>query len=322
VTLTTDNHRKAIALAAAAVLLATIQDSIVKSVSGSYPAYEAMMFRGFASTPVLAALLLFRSSLASLKTPFLAWLLLRGLVLASAYLTFILSIATLPIANALAIYFSMPFIVAALSKPFLGEHVPWFRWVAMASAFVGVLAIMRPGTSSFEPASLFALWSAFGYAIGQMMGRHMSGKVPPLVVANIQNAVYLTVAVALLVIFTVFDFSGSTHKSLAFLTRPFAWPTQNDFLMLLVMGLLSSAAMLCFISAYNNAPANFVAPFEYSGIVWAMLFGIVFFNDIPDSWTTIGIAIIVIAGLWMLWMDRRSLVPSPLERGDRAKRGG
>jgi drug/metabolite transporter (DMT)-like permease len=305
VSLATDNHRKAIALAVAAVLLANVQDSIVKSVSGSYPAYEAMMFRGLASTPVLAALLIMRGNFTSLNTPFLPWLLLRGLVLASAYLSFILSIAALPMANALAIYFTMPFIVAALSKPFLGEHVPFYRWVAMAGAFAGVLMIMRPGTSSFDPASFFALWSAIGYAVGQMMGRHMSGKVPPLVVANVQNAVYLAVAVVLLVIFTLFDFTGSAHKSLAFLTRPFAWPSLPDFSMLLLMGALSSAAMLCFIGAYNNAPANFVAPFEYSGIVWAVVFGFVFFNDFPDFWTWAGIAAIVAAGLWMLWMDTR-----------------
>jgi drug/metabolite transporter (DMT)-like permease len=230
---------------------------------------------------------------------------MRGLVLASAYLAFILAIAAMPMANAIAIYFTMPFIVAALSKPLLGEAVPWHRWVAMTGAFVGVLAIMQPGTASFEPASFFALWSAIGYAVGQMMGRHMSGKVPPVVVANIQNAVYLAVALALFLLFTTFDFSGSSHKSLAFLTRPFVWPATPDLLMLLLMGALASVAMLCFINAYNHAPANFVAPFEYSGIVWAGLLGFFLFGDFPSAWTWTGIAIIIAAGLWMLWMDSR-----------------
>lgn len=310
--LVTDNHSKAIAFAVAAVLLANVQDSIVKSVSGSYPAYEAMLFRGLASTPFLAALLLSRHSFASLRSPYLGWIAVRGLVLSSAYLAFILAIAAMPIANASAIYFIMPFLVAALSKPLLGEPVPWHRWVAMTAAFVGVLAVMQPGTSSFEPASFFALWSAAGYGIGQMMGRHVSGKVAPIVVANVQNFIYLTVAVVLLVLFTVFDFSGSTHKSLTFLTRAFVWPNTTDLLMLLLMGSLASIAMLCFISAYNFAPANFVAPFEYSGIVWAVLFGFFFFGDFPDAFTWIGIAIIVSAGLWMLWMDGRMKRHAPI----------
>lgn len=303
--LATDNHRKAILFAVTAVLFANLQDGIVKSVSGLYPAYEAMLFRGLASTPILAALLLAKFSIVSLNTPHLTWLLLRGLVLCSAYLGFILAIAAMPIANAIAIYFTMPFIVAALSKPFLGETVPWHRWVAMVGAFAGVLAIMRPGTESFEPASFFALWSALGYAIGQMMGRQMSGKVAPIVVANIQNLVYLAAAIALLVLFTLFDFTGSTHKSLAFLTRAFVWPTTPDLLMLLLMGCFAAVTMLCFISAYNAAPANFVAPFEYSGMVWAVLLGLLFFGDFPDTTTWIGFGLIVASGLWMLWMDNR-----------------
>ena len=73
--------------------------------------------------------------------------------------------------------------------------------------------------------------------------------------------------------------------------------------MLAFMGALSTAAMICFINAYRLAPANFVAPLEYTGMIWAVGYGLVLFGDFPDFYTWIGMAVVVSAGLWMMWKD-------------------
>jgi len=212
----------------------------------------------------------------------------------------------MPMANMVAIYFTMPFFVAGLAGPFLGERVPFYRWIAIAAGFAGVIVMVRPGVQAFEPASLLALYSAFGYAIGQMMGRDLAQRVAPLVIANWQNAVYFIFAGVVGLIVQASGFSGESHKSLAFLTRPFVWPTLPDFLILSAVGVLAAFAMMCFISAYKLAESNFVAPFEYSGMIWAVLFGLLFFNDFPDFWTWSGMAIVAGAGFFMLIMDRRA----------------
>jgi drug/metabolite transporter (DMT)-like permease len=308
----TDNRLRAIGLILLAVGVASTQDAIVKYMSGTYPVYETVAFRGLTSMPILAFWLWRSSGFAALATPMLARVLLRGMVLCSAYFAFILSIAAMPIANVVSIYFTMPFFVAGLVGWLLGEHVPLYRWLAIIAGFSGVMIMVRPGAANFEPASLLALYSAFGYALGQMMSRKLSQSVPPIIIANWQNLIYLVTALLIGVVVQLGGFTGEANKSLAFLTHPMVWPTANDAVLLGSMGLLSAIGMMLYINAYKFAEANFVAPFEYTAMIWAVTFGILIFGDFPDKWTWAGAAIVVGAGLFMLWRDnkRRSSGPS------------
>ena len=298
-----DNKLHAIGLALIAVAMASAQDAIVKSVSGIYPVYETVFFRTAVSLPILLGWLIFRGGLGKLATPHLKQVILRGVVLSSAYLAYILALATMPMANSVSIYFTMPFFVAALSGWVLKERVPIHRWIAIAVGFAGVWVMVRPDSASFQPAALLALYSAFAYAIGQMMGRSLSQKVDTLVIANWQNVIYLCVAVILGLCVFGFNLSNDSSKVLAFLTRPPAWPNFIDATAMTAMGIFSTFAMMAYVNAYRLAPANFVAPFEYSAMVWAVLYGVVLFHDFPDRWTWIGAAIVVGAGLFMLWRD-------------------
>ena len=187
----TDNRARAAAFALLAVGLASTQDATVKAMSGTYPVYETMIIRAFAALPILGVWLALGLGLRALATPLWPLILLRALILCSAYLAFILSIAAMPMANTIAIYFTMPFFVAGLAGPFFGERVPLYRWIAITAGFAGVVVMVRPGGQVFEPASLLALYSAFGYAVGQMMGRKLAQQVAPLVIANWQNVIYL-----------------------------------------------------------------------------------------------------------------------------------
>src|SRR6185503_20502057 len=119
-----DNKARAALLVLAAIGLASTQDAIVKAMSGTYPVYETMLIRGLTSLPILGVWLAHVQGMRSLLTPLWPRILVRALILCTAYLAFILSIAAMPIANMVAIYFTMPFFVAGLAGPFLGEHVP------------------------------------------------------------------------------------------------------------------------------------------------------------------------------------------------------
>lgn len=300
-----DNRTLAIVCVLAAVGFAATQDAITKSMSGNYSAYETVIFRCLGSVPVLALLLLRDGKVRELFSPLLPRVILRSLILCSAYFAFVLSIAAMPIANTVAIYFTMPFFVASLAGPMLGETVRIHRWLAIVAGFLGVLIMTRPGAGTFEPAALFALYSAFGYAIGQMIGRPLAQQVAPTIIANWQNLVYLVVALVLTAVFNLFDFSGVTHKSLAFLSRPWVWPPIQDYLILLANGFLAAFGMVLFVSAYKYAESNFVAPFEYSAMIWAVAYGVLIFGDFPDVFTWIGAAVVVVAGLLMIWRDRQ-----------------
>jgi drug/metabolite transporter (DMT)-like permease len=303
---------KAIAFIVLAVGFATTQDAIVKYLTGTFPAYETMAFRGIMATPFLLFWQARGLGLRALNTPLLGLVMLRSFILCTAYFSFVLAIAVMPLANGVAIYFTMPFFMAAMVGKGLGEKVPLHRWLAIIIGFIGVVITLRPGVSSFQPASLLALYSAFGYAVGQMMSRHLSQTVPPIVISNWQNLFYVGFAVLMGV--TVYALGYNGTSAMPSLTKPFQWPGSAETVKLVLLGLLSAVSATSFIKAYQHAEANFVAPFEYTAMIWAVLFGIFVFNDFPDFYTWVGAAIVIGAGLFMLVLDHsrsRLLAPVP-----------
>jgi drug/metabolite transporter (DMT)-like permease len=288
-----------------AISLAALQDAIVKDVSGTLPAYEVILFRTSVALPFLLAWLVYSGDAVILFASHKRLLLCRSLILCAAYFSFVLSLATLPIATCVSIYFTMPFFVAGLSGYALGERVPLYRWIAIVVGFAGVLLSLRPTLGTLQPAVGLALFSAFGYAVGQMMGRKLSHHVPPVVVANWQNTIYLLVGAVLAIAMATLGDMNSADKSMAFLLRPWIWPNFHQLSFLVLMGFMSIGAMVLFIFAYTKGEANFVAPFEYTAIFWAMFNGITFFGDVPDIWNVVGTAIVIGAGLYMVWNDRR-----------------
>ena len=302
--LQSDNRALATLCVLAGIGLASAQDAVVKYMSSGYPASETLLFRCIGSVPVLA-FMLWREGNWSLATPLWPRVLLRALILAVAYLTFVLAIAAMPIANAVAIYFTMPFFVAGLAGPLLGERVRFHRWIAIIAGFIGVMIMVRPGVGVFEPAALLALMSAMGYAVGQMLGRPLSQKVAPIVIATWQNFVYAGMAIVLLILFSLGDFGSFSHPSLVFLSRPWVWPGAFDAALLLGHGVLAGCAMILFINAYRLAETNFVAPFEYSAMIWAVGYGLLLFGDFPDLYTWIGGGVVIVAGIAMILRDRQ-----------------
>ena len=301
-----DNRLLAISCILAGVGLASTQDAIVKSISGGYPVYEALMLRCIGSIPILGIFVWREKALGELLAPpALGLIFVRGLILVLAYLCFVLAIAAIPIANAVAIYFTMPFFVAGLAGPLLGERVRLHRWLAIIAGFIGVLIMVRPGAGVFEPASIFALLSALGYAVGQMIGRPLSQQVSPVVIAVWQNLIYFAIGLALALAFNLAFAPDFEHPSLVFLTRALVMPTLPDLLLMLFSGVLAAFGMMLFVNAYKYGEANFVAPFEYSSMIWAVFFGIALFNDFPDPLTWTGAAIVIAAGLLMVWRDRQ-----------------
>lgn len=309
--LQSDNRALATLCVLAGIGLASAQDAVVKYMSSGYPAYETLLFRCVGSLPVIAFILWKEGRGWSLSTPLWPRVLLRSLILAVAYLSFVLAIAAMPIANAVAIYFTMPFFVAGLAGPMLGERVRFHRWMAIIAGFIGVIIMVRPGAGVFEPAALLALMSAFGYATGQMLGRPLSQKVTPIVIATWQNFVYAAMAIGIGILFHTVDFGSFSHPSLVFLSRPWVWPGAFDAALLLGHGVLAGGAMILFINAYRLAETNFVAPFEYSAMIWAVGYGLLLFGDFPDFYTWVGGGVVIVAGILMILRDRqldRSLV--------------
>ena len=287
------------------VLIFSLQDPIIKAVSGRYPLTQVMAIRSIVALPILLAIVHYEIGLRALLSKRLGLLTVRASILFSSYTLYYLAIAALPLVDAVALYFMAPLFIMVLAGPYLGERVAWQTLVTVLVGMVGVMIMLRPGAGLFDWAALLSLASALLYGFAQLMARKISDSESASSMAFYQNGVYLVGAVFAAVLFSLAGMNSAVHPSLEFLVRPWSWPTLPDFAMMAACGLIASAGMILLSQAYRLAPANRVATFEYTGILWSPLWGFVFFAEVPRQATVIGATLIVGAGLFALGAGRR-----------------
>jgi drug/metabolite transporter (DMT)-like permease len=170
--------------------------------------------------------------------------------------------------------------------PLLKERVGLHRWSAVIIGFLGVLVIVRPGGDTMQWAALLPLLTAFLYALYQIATRVLSRSTPPLV-----TFAYMVVV----------GTAGST------LALPFVWRAPDAFgwAMMAASGLLHGLAHYLVTRAFALAPAAILAPFNYAQLIGATVFGYLVFGHLPDRWTIVGALIIVAAGLYVAYRERR-----------------
>ena len=286
------------------------QDWIIKLLSGDYPVHQAIAIRGVVAVLILLAYIALDGKIGSLRSKRMGLLIVRGLVLMMAYTTYYLAFPSMPLANIVALWFTVPLFVTALAGPFLGEKVGVRRWAAAIVGFAGVLIIVRPLADSFSLASLLPIASALTYSISALMARRMGETESAPVMSFYQNLVYLLVALVLAATFGGGAYEGASDPSLEFLVRGWVTPSWLDLALLAACGVIASIATVLLTQAYRMAEANFVASFEYSAIIWATLGGYLFWREVPDVYFFVGAALIVVAGLYVLF---RTQPATPLE---------
>ena len=288
------------------VFVFSLQDAIIKQVSGAYPLTQVVVIRSLVAFPILLALVQREVGWRALFGNDLGSLILRALIMFVSYTAYYMAFPALPLADAVALYFTVPLFVTALAGPFLGEHSGWRVWVAVLLGFFGVMVMLQPGTGLFEPAALLSLLSAFMYGTSMLMARKLGSTQPASVLSFYQNAGFFMGALMTAFALHVFGIEHASHPSLAFLVRSWMWIPFDDLLLICASGIVAATGMMFLTSAYRLAQANRVAPFEYTGILWAPLWGYVFFQETPRLTTVAGAAVIVMAGLLALRMAHQS----------------
>jgi drug/metabolite transporter (DMT)-like permease len=211
------------------------------------------------------------------KRPFLQTA--RSLTLVVQMWLFLTAFAALPLADVHAIGSSAPLMVTALSVLLLGESVGWRRWIAVAVGFGGVLLIVRPGFAELRLPMLYVLCGATMWAFYQVSLKIL-GRVDSAATTGIWTAGVGAIATT---------FVG-----------PFVWTTPDGigWVLLLAAGLLGGVGHIVYSRAFVLAPASILQPFNYLMLVYAALFGWIFFGDVPDRWTVAGAALVVGSGLY------------------------
>lgn len=296
-----DRAGRGILLLVSGIFIFSIQDVIVRTVSGTYPVLEFVFVRSVFSVLPVLALAVVDGGLPALRVR-RPWLhVVRGILMLLAYTTYFLAVASAPLATVVAIFFSAPLILTALSALILRESVGIRRWGAVLVGFGGVLLILRPDDGiAFAPGALIAVVSAGFYASAMIIARRL-GKVDSGVsMVTTQTMAYLLLSGLAGLTMQGFDVGPDTYPALSFLLRPWVMPTMFDLGLMAACGLIAAGGFYGLTQAYRLAPTSVVAPFEYTGMIWGIVWGFAFWQEVPGVSTWAGIAVIVGAGLYIL----------------------
>jgi drug/metabolite transporter (DMT)-like permease len=274
-----------IALMVASTVFFSGSDVLTKALASSLPAAEVVWLRYVTFSLLVIPLLLWTGGGKALRSHRPGLQVLRGLGTVGSAILFTAGLHFLPVAESTAIYFISPILITALSIPLLGEVVGWRRWTAAFVGLLGVLIVIRPGTSSFEIAALLPLLGATSWAGAAVVTRMMSGTDQP-VTTLAYSAFIGTVVLSAIV--------------------PFTWvmPGWREIGLGLCIGILSTAGHWLVILAYRHAAASVVSPYSYIQLIWAGALGYLAFGSLPDAWTMIGAGIIAASGLYTAYRER------------------
>jgi drug/metabolite transporter (DMT)-like permease len=281
----TDRPFKGIALILASTVFLGTSDVTAKYLSATLPSIEIAWIRFLVFALIMTPAMIPGTPLYSLRTTRPGFQLMRGVALLGSSLLFISGLRYLPIAEASATGFVSPLFVTALSIVFLGESVGVRRWLATAAGLLGVLIILRPGTSAFHAAAFFPIVSALCWAVTLIMTRTMSGR---------EHAI------------TTMTYSSIAGLCVLSVLVPFGWvaPSWHDILFGILIGVASTAGQWIVVLAFRYANASVLAPFSYSQLVWVSILGFLIFGEVPDIWTVVGAAFIVASGLYTAHRER------------------
>jgi drug/metabolite transporter (DMT)-like permease len=283
-----ENLRGAI-LMTAAMLGFAIEDMFIKLLAATVPLGMVLILLGAGGALVFAVLALMRGDALFSRDLLARSVLIRNSGELIGTIGFITAIALTPLSSASAILQATPLVVTLGAALFLGEQVGWRRWSAILAGFAGVLLIIRPGLAAFEPLSLFAVLGVIGLAL-----RDLATRTVPRSISSMQLSTY---AFATLVP-AGFGMLAFTGQSLRMLT-----PLEG-LLMAAALG-FGVLAYYAIVAAMRMGDVAVITPFRYSRLVFALIFGVLFFGERPDAATLAGSALIVASGIYTFWREAR-----------------
>ena len=268
------------------VALIAVQEALAKYLGESLPMLQVIGARYIGHLFLMIIILMPTNGWSVLKAKRPAVQIGRSVLLLIDTGLFFFSLTLIGLAEATAIFFSVPILVVLLSIPFLGERVGWRRLLAVLIGFVGMLVIIRPGTGVVGIGAMLTFGAAICASLFNIITRKLADEDPLPV-----TMFYTALVGASIVIFSL----------------PFVWESPlgwQQWAGLAAIGLFGGAAHCAMIASHAFAPASAVAPFMYSQIFWAIGFGYLLFDALPDEYTILGGIIVVVSGIYLLRRQR------------------
>jgi drug/metabolite transporter (DMT)-like permease len=284
---TVQNTRLGIRLIVAASLVFAAQDGLSRHLAGEYNVMMIIMVRYwfFAAFVIAMAMRQVGGLRRAVATRNPGVQIFRGVLLAAEVCVMVAAFVLLGLVESHAVFAAYPLLVAALSGPVLGEKVGWRRWTAIGIGFVGVLIILQPGVTVFQPSALVPLLAAITFALYGLLTRW---------VARTDSAM------------VSFFWTGTVGAVAMTLAGIWFWEpmTGRDWALMAILCCTAALGHWLLIRAYAVAEASAVQPFSYLQLVFVTIIGVFVFGEALSANVALGAAVVVAAGLFTLWRAR------------------
>ena len=278
-------------LSLAAFAIYSFNDVIVKYLgsNASYHPFQTIFFSGLMAFPLMTLVMMGDKNDGNLRPKMPFWTVTRSVLTVANGLTGFYAFSVLPLSEAYPIFFAMPMLVTLIAIPMLGEKIGLHRGLAIVVGLIGVIIVVRPGSASFGLGHIAALTAATLGAMNSVLVRktgHAERSAVIMLYPMIAN--FLVAGAALPFVYKPMPI---THLGLV-----------------AAMAVLGIAASMLAIMAYRRAAAVIVAPMQYSQIIWATIFGSVFFDETHDLVTALGTAVIIASGIYIVLREDKPRV--------------
>ena len=299
-----NNNPKGILLILLAMIVFSVQDSIMKYIYNFVSLYEVYLVRTLVSLIIILIFLKLTKKPIVFKTQYPLLTFCRVILFFFGFSSFYISLTIMPLATATALFFITPFLITIFAHFFLKEEIGPRRWAAVIIGFIGVYIILNPDFGNFDYLSLTPIFCAFCYSLSMIIIKKTSDK------DNVYTQTF-TFYMGAIIISSVFYFiigdgqyNTTNHPASQFIFKEWFTNLEVSMMLMIVTGVTASAAFLLLFTAYSIASPAAVSPFEYSILLWSSLSGWIFFDEIPSLKTIGGIFIIVTSGIYIFMREK------------------
>ena len=282
-----------------------LNDALIKLMSERLPLAEIVLVRGVLALLIIAVFSSGISSMLKLPRRDFWQFFGRGMCLVVAMALYFIPLGSLPLPTVISIFFVSPLLITLLSVPFLGERIGVHRILSVCIGLAGVLLIIRPGTADFKAEAVIVFGAALAYALFQIWTRRLKAVGNLSAMVSVQQVCYIVAALPVLLVNLIWSRPPSDNVSLDFMLRAPAMPDGQD---LPFLGFCTLAVLLLSVAssnAYRSVEASIIAPFEYTAIPFAVIWGILIWNEWPDALSWAGMVLILAGGLYTVYRERQ-----------------
>ncbi len=298
-----DNNIKAIFLIILGMFVFSIQDTLIKIMSDSINIYVIYIVRSIVGILAIFTYCWIYKIQLIFKTYYPFITILRVSIFFLGFSLYYFSLSKISLPQAVTLFFVSPFFVTISSKFIIGEKIGIYRWSAILIGFIGVYLVLDPNFDDFNVYSLFPIFCAFFYALTVVIQKKTSDK--DSLFTQIIHTYLSAIIFSIIIYFFVNNLTFTPYQLLEYKFVLMSWhiPSLNYFLLLLIIGFTAVIGFFSIFGAYRIGSPSTIAPYEYSLIIWSILFGYLIWNDYLTTKGMTGLSLILIASFFSLYRE-------------------